>query len=127
VTVSNGSFDATGDLTPPKVVCPADKTFSPLPGECGIIYFPVPLSAFDECGELDTVIVSPDNGVFNSGQTVVTLTASDVVGFTATCTFTVTVEDTEPPVIVTCPANVTVEAAPGELQRSRQLVGSCVQ
>ena len=114
VTVNSGSFDATGDLTPPKIVCPDDQLLSPLPGECGVIYFPVPVSAFDECGELDTVIVSPDNGVFNSGQTVVTLTATDVVGFTSSCTFVVTVEDTAPPVIVTCPADITVEAAPGE-------------
>ena len=114
VTVAGGTFDATGDFTPPKINCPADKTFSPLPGECGVIYFPVPLSAFDECGQLDTVVVSPDNGVFNSGQTVVTLTASDAAGFSSTCTFIVSVEDTEPPVIVTCPADITVEAAPGE-------------
>jgi len=114
VNVTSGSFDATGDLTPPKVVCPGNKTFSPLPGECGVIYFPVPLSAFDECGELDTVIVSPDNGVFNSGQTVVTMTASDAAGLTAACTMTVTVEDTEPPVLISCPSDITVDAAPGE-------------
>ncbi len=49
---------------------------------------------------------------FNKGVTLVTWTAQDACGSTATCTQSVTVNDTQPPSI-TSPANVTVNADAG--------------
>jgi hypothetical protein len=46
------------------------------------------------------------------GVTTVTNTAQDSSGNSSQCTFTVTVNDTQPPVI-TCPGNITVNTAPG--------------
>src|SRR5206468_515671 len=49
---------------------------------------------------------------FAVGVTTVTSTATDASGNTSQCMFNVTVLDAQPPV-VTCPANLTVNAAPG--------------
>ena len=46
------------------------------------------------------------------GTTTVTWTATDAAGNTQTCTQSVTVSDTEKP-IITCPANVSVAADAG--------------
>jgi HYR domain/Secretion system C-terminal sorting domain len=62
-----------------------------------------------------TVSVPASGSFFPVGITTVTSTATDGAGNTATCTFTVRVNDTQAPVI-TCPANITVTTA----------VGSCV-
>jgi HYR domain/GEVED domain/Secretion system C-terminal sorting domain len=62
-----------------------------------------------------TVSVPASGSFFPVGTTTVTSTATDGAGNTATCTFTVRVNDTQAPVI-TCPANITVTTA----------VGSCV-
>src|SRR5262249_52293159 len=57
------------------------------------------------CRVGSTVITSPNS--FPVGTTTVTCTASNVAGV-ASCSFTVTVNDTQPPTI-TCPTNVTVQ------------------
>src|SRR5207247_1681949 len=49
---------------------------------------------------------------FPVGVTTVTGTARDSSGNSSTCRFTVTVSDNQPPAI-TCPGNLTVNAAPG--------------
>src|SRR5690606_40139721 len=46
--------------------------------------------------------------VFPIGTTTVTYTATDGAGNTTTCSFDVTVEDTEVPVIANCPTDITV-------------------
>ncbi|MBK7809373.1 MAG: HYR domain-containing protein [Saprospiraceae bacterium] len=54
------------------------------------------------------VICSPMNGsFFNVGPTLVTCTATDKCTNTSVCSFTVTVTDTEKPVILGCPSNIT--------------------
>src|SRR5678809_433602 len=47
------------------------------------------------------------------GTTLVTSTATDLHGLTSTCTFNVTVNDTQPPLIL-CPVDITVNAAAGQ-------------
>ena len=66
-----------------------------------------------------TVGTSPALGIndisgttFNVGVTTVTYTVEDAAGNTASCNFTVTINDNENPTI-TCPANVTQAADPG--------------
>ena len=59
-----------------------------------------------------TVSVPASGSFFAVGTTTVTSTATDGAGNTASCTFTVRVNDTQAPVI-TCPANITVTTAVG--------------
>ena len=55
----------------------------------------------------------PSGSVFPVGTTTNTFSATDGAGHTSTCSFTVTVNDTEAPVI-TCPADITVNNDAGQ-------------
>jgi hypothetical protein len=88
------------------LTCPANITQPNDPNQCGaVVSFTAPSG--DACG---TVTCSPDSGsVFPVGMTTVTCTSATGPN----CTFTVTVQDTQPPTI-TCPANITAsESSPG--------------
>src|SRR4029078_13462368 len=69
-------------------------------------------TATDNCPGV-TVSCSPASGsAFARGTTTVTCTATDASANTNACTFRVTVNDAELPVI-TCPANIVVSTAGG--------------
>src|SRR6185436_12953347 len=70
------------------------------------------VTATDNCPGVSVVSVPASGSSFAVGTTTVTSTATDAHGNNATCSFAVTVNDTQPPQI-TCPANLTVNAAPG--------------
>jgi subtilisin-like proprotein convertase family protein len=122
-TVTSTATDAAGntatctftvtvnDVQPPVITCPANIVVSNAPGTCGaVVNYTV--TATDNCPGV-TVSSTPASGsTFPVGTTTVTSTATDAAGNTATCTFTVRVNDTEPPVI-TCPTNITVNATAG--------------
>ena len=80
--------------------CPANITQSNDTNQCGaVVNYPAPTTTGD-CG---TITCSPASGsFFPVGTTTVTCTAS--AG--PTCSFTITVNDTQPPAI-TCPADIT--------------------
>ncbi len=99
------------DTQPPVITCPANITVSTAPGTCtSNVTFSV--TATDNCAVTNVVSVPASGFAFPVGVTTVTSTARDSSGNSSQCTFTVTVNDTQPPVI-TCPANITVSAAPG--------------
>ncbi|MBI3949178.1 MAG: HYR domain-containing protein [Acidobacteria bacterium] len=106
------SFTVTvNDTEAPTVTCPADITDSNDPGQCGAVETFV-ATATDNCPGV-TVTCSPASGsFFPVGTTTVTCTATDASGNTATCTFLVTVNDTEAPT-ANCPANITQGTDPG--------------
>jgi len=95
------------DTQPPSITCPANITVSNDPNQCGaVVTYPDPAPS-DNCPGA-TVACSPASGsFFPVGTTTVSCTTTDVRGNTATCSFTVTVNDTQPPSI-SCPPNQTV-------------------
>ncbi|HKF54249.1 MAG TPA: HYR domain-containing protein, partial [Blastocatellia bacterium] len=109
------------EFTTPMVNAPANITINTDPGLCSAdVTFPV--SATDACGnvltptcELDgTTITSPYP--FPVGTTTVTCSATDGSGFTGTSSFTVTVIDTNAPVL-TCPP-IVANSFPGQCSAS---------
>ncbi len=89
--------------TPCTLTCPADITVSNDPGQCGAnVSYPMP-TIDGSCG----VVTSshPSGSFFPVGETTVTLTATRADSSTTTCTFKVTVNDTEPPVITGASVN----------------------
>jgi len=109
------SFTVTvGDAQPPMITCPANITVNADPGLCtkSSLSLGSPITS-DNCGMTSTT----NNGLstYPVGITNVTWTVMDISGLTATCIQTVTVIDNQNPV-VTCPANINVNNAPGTCQ-----------
>jgi len=91
----------------PTLVCPADITVSNDAGQCGASVSWSPPIPIDNCGATITSNSHNPGDFFPVGTTTVSYTATDDDGFEVTCTFDVTVEDVEDPVI-TCPSDITV-------------------
>jgi len=87
------------DVTPPAITCPANVTVNADSGQCFAsgVSLGTP-TATDACGVATVVNNAPTQ--FPIGATIVTWTATDVNGNPSTCQQTVTVLDTQPPVIV---------------------------
>src|SRR5437867_780901 len=98
------------DTTPPTITCPGNVTKSNDPNQCGAVAtYPNP-TVSDNCPN-PTFTCSPASGsFFPVGTTTVTCTAKDAANNMASCTFTVTIQDTQPPTI-TCPGNITSTTA----------------
>jgi uncharacterized repeat protein (TIGR01451 family) len=99
------------DTEPPKITCPSDITTNADPGVCAaVVKFVV--SASDNCSVASVVCSPPSGSSFPVGTTLVTCTATDSSGNMSSCSFNVTVRDTQPPQLV-CPANIITNAAAG--------------
>jgi len=79
------------------LTCPSNITVSNDAGECGaIVNYPMPTYT----GNCGTVTASQESGtLFPVGTTTVTITGTRLDGTTDSCSFTVTVNDTEFPVV----------------------------
>jgi immune inhibitor A len=111
LTVSDGSLEdadqvsvTVHDTTPPMISCPTDTTVE-CTGNCGVLKADPQLTAFF-AGVSATDVCDPSPTISNNapacfpmGPTVVTFTAKDADNNQATCSATVTVEDTTPPEI----------------------------
>ena len=96
---------------PPVITCPANITTSTDAGMCSAV---VTFTATAMDTDPVTIVCTPPSGTaFPKGTTTVQCVATDSTGATDTCSFTITVNDTENPVI-TCPANIIVGNDPGE-------------
>jgi hypothetical protein len=106
---ASASFTVTvTDTTLPVVTVPANATVEAA-GPAGAV-FTYSASATDNIDGVLAVTCSPASGsTFPLGTTTVTCTATDTHGNTGSASFTVMVNDTNPPV-VTVPANVTLAA-----------------
>lgn len=108
------SFTVTvNDNQSPTLTCPANITTNTASGQCASVVSYTTPTASDNCTGA-TVGCSPASGTtFQKGVTTVTCTATDASKNTASCSFTVTVNDNQAPA-VTCPANVTTNTASGQ-------------
>ena len=87
--------------------CPSNIVMTNDPGNCSAVVSWTPPSQTDNCGA--TLVGSHVPGdTFAVGSTMVTYVATDTSGNQAVCSFTVTVEDTENPIINSCPTNISV-------------------
>jgi hypothetical protein len=102
------SFTVTvNDTQAPSITCPANITKPADPNQCSAVVTYPPPTVSDNCPGVGTPSCSPASGsTFQVGRTTVTCTVTDASNNSASCSFTVTVQDTQPPTI-TCPANIT--------------------
>ena len=84
------------DTTPPVITCPADVTVEQESYAGTVVALEA--TATDNC-DPNPVITSDELAVYPLGVTIVTFTATDASGNSASCSMTVTVVDTTPPEI----------------------------
>ena len=112
----DGLIDVTDpslvDNEAPVITCSNDTVVANVPGQCGANVVYAQPTATDNCAIASIVqTVGQASGVFfSAGTTTNTFVATDELGNTATCSFTVTVIDNEVPVISGCPSNVVTSA-----------------
>ena len=96
---------------PPVIQCPVDIVVSNDADECGAIVNFADAVAIDPDGDLDVVLQTaglPSGSEFPVGVNIVEFTAYDLGNNETTCSFTITVEDVQDPMIE-CLAEYTVE------------------
>ena len=107
-----GTCEATvtvGEDIAPLAVCQDITVSLDAAGNASISGEDVDAGSTDNCG-IASLVVSPDAFTCaDIGENTVTLTVSDYADNTDSCTATVTVTDTQNPVITACPADVTVD------------------
>ena len=109
------SFTVTvNDAENPTITCPAPIVKNNDAGQCGAVVT-YTVASTDNCPGQSIAQTAglPSGSFFPRGVTTNTFVVTDASGNTATCSFTVTVNDTEPPVI-TCPANISVNNNPNQ-------------
>lgn len=98
----------------PQLECPADINVSTDPGACSAVVNYTPPAGTDNCTEVLTELTAGlgTGAEFPVGTTTETYTATDLNGNTTTCSFTVTVSDTEAP-LINCPDDLEVSTDAG--------------
>jgi hypothetical protein len=96
------------DTQSPTLTCPTPVTRAADANLCtAVVIYALP-QASDNCANVGTVSCSPASGtVFPKGVTTVICSVMDASNNPGNCSFTVTVNDQQPPT-VTCPANVSI-------------------
>jgi uncharacterized repeat protein (TIGR01451 family) len=101
------------DNVAPRITCPENISATPDQGQRSkVVTYPSPV-VIDNCSVFSVNCSPPSGASFPTGTTAVTCIATDIANNVATCSFTVTVTDTQPPTIV-CPGNVVVQATGGQ-------------
>ncbi|MCB0704915.1 MAG: HYR domain-containing protein [Saprospiraceae bacterium] len=100
--------DCDTDTSPPELTCPPDQTAS-LDSDCIAMlgdYLSL-VSVIDDCDPNPVLSQDPPSGTAITAATMITITATDVAGNSATCTFMVEVEDQTAPTL-SLPADVSL-------------------
>jgi len=98
------------DNEPPTISCPSNITKNNDPGTCGaVVTYTTPVGQ-DNCPGATTAQTAglPSGSTYPVGTTTNTFEVTDASGNKTSCSFTVTVNDVENPVI-TCPSSQTLE------------------
>ena len=108
--MSSCSFTVTvNDTQPPTITCPANIIKPTDPNQCSaVVNYPAP-TVVDNCPGLVANCSPASGSAFPKGTTTVNCTVTDASNNSASCSFTVTVQDTQPPTI-TCPGSITFVA-----------------
>lgn len=114
---ASGIFNlALVETEPPVINCGADKIRTADPGLCSATVNPLPATAVDNCSNVaitnNFTHTASALGSYPVGTTVITWTATDASGNTATCVQSVTVTDDEAPSII-CPYDIIQTADAG--------------
>jgi hypothetical protein len=118
-TTTNGgncSFTVTVlDKESPSITCPTNLVLSTSPGLCGRTNVTYAVTLADNCpgATLIQTLGLASGATFPKGTTTNSFVATDASGNTATCGFTVTINDTEIPTL-TCPGNILADAPSGQ-------------
>nr|AUN37116.1 hypothetical protein [uncultured bacterium] len=110
------SFTVTvNDLQPPAIVCPANVSVAAAQGQCSAIVAYAAPSVSDNCPGVGAPVCNPPSGSsFPKGTTTVACLVHDSSNNQSSCSFVVSVIDTQPPAIV-CPASIIANTInPGE-------------
>ncbi|HTB80803.1 MAG TPA: HYR domain-containing protein [Opitutaceae bacterium] len=99
---------AIPDTTPPVLTLPADIITEAADEDGAIVNFSASAND-DRDGNIPVTLIPASGSTFPLGTTTVTATATDAAGNKTTGSFTVTVRDTTPPILIP-PDNVTLEA-----------------
>jgi len=101
------------DTQAPNISCPTNITSSTSAGLCSATVTYTTPTATDNCTGVTVLHGSGgiSGAVFLKGQTTVMWRATDQAGLTKTCSFRITVNDTQAPTII-CPGNQLVNTAP---------------
>jgi uncharacterized repeat protein (TIGR01451 family) len=109
---SSCSFKVTVvDKEAPQLPCPANITTVTDPGQCSAVVT-YQLSPTDNCPTVSAVGSPASGSSFPLGTTVVQCTATDAAGNQTSCSFSVLVQDKQPPT-VTCPVDIITTADQG--------------
>jgi hypothetical protein len=101
------------DVEAPTIACPPNITANAAANACNaIVTYTTPVG-LDNCTNATTTQIggNASGATFPLGSTTNTYQVTDITGATSTCSFTVTVTDNLPPIIV-CPGNISVNASP---------------
>ncbi len=109
-----GFAQCAPDITFPTITCPADIIQANDPGTCAaVVTYVAPVGADNCVGPVTTMTAGLASGAtFPLGLTVVTYQVVDGAGNTTSCSFNVTINDTESPTIA-CPIDVVVNSDAG--------------
>jgi hypothetical protein len=103
--VGSSAVSFVVDTTPPEVICPADVTVELETLEGTVV--PLEATATDNCDPNPT-IASNEIDIYPPGTTIVTFTATDASGNSASCSTNVAVVDTTPPKITNVMVSPTI-------------------
>ena len=104
------------DVQPPTITsCPSNITVNNTPGLCSAVVSWAQPTASDNCpGVFMAPVPQGPGSTFPLGVTTIVYTAVDASANSSTCSFTVTVNDNESPVITACTPDVLVSNDPGD-------------